>query len=85
MARTNFTQTWDSLREKRNAKLQDSDWTQMADAPLTNSKKTEWATYRQQLRELPNTLQAHSGFVSEEKSNPYDGTCGTGSWPTKPS
>ena len=30
-----------------------SDWTQAADSPLTNSKKAEWATYRQALRDLP--------------------------------
>ena len=26
----------------------------MPDSPLTDSKKTEWATYRQQLRDIPN-------------------------------
>ena len=30
-----------------------ADWTQAADSPLTNSKKAEWATYRQALRDLP--------------------------------
>jgi len=37
----------------RNTALEDSDWTQLTDAPLTSSKKTEWATYRQSLRDLP--------------------------------
>lgn len=41
------------LRDKRNARLKTSDWTQMPDSPLTDSKKQEWATYRQQLRDLP--------------------------------
>ena len=41
------------LREIRNKLLSGSDWTQAADSPLSNSKKTEWATYRQALRDLP--------------------------------
>ena len=46
-------ETIDSLRNKRNSLLSQSDWTQMPDSPVTDSKKTEWATYRQQLRDLP--------------------------------
>lgn len=45
--------TMQYLRDKRNQKLLISDWTQMPDSPLTESKKQEWATYRQQLRDLP--------------------------------
>ena len=40
------------VRMIRNAKLAESDWTQGADSPLTDSKKTEWATYRQSLRDI---------------------------------
>ena len=29
-----------------------SDWTQAVDAPISDAKKAEWATYRQQLRDL---------------------------------
>ena len=43
----------DEIRETRNYRLRASDWTQMPDAPLSDSKKLEWATYRQQLRDLP--------------------------------
>ena len=46
---------WDALLEKRNNRLIDSDWTQMPDSPLSDSKKAEWATYRQQLRDLPSS------------------------------
>ncbi len=42
-----------SVRATRNQKLTDTDWTQMADSPLASDKKTEWATYRQSLRDLP--------------------------------
>jgi len=46
------------LREERDEKLVDSDWTQASDhsSPLANDKKTEWATYRQALRVLPETV-----------------------------
>ena len=43
------------LRANRDAKLMNSDWTQLADVPLTDSKKAEWATYRQSLRDITNT------------------------------
>ena len=46
-------ETMQYLRDKRNDKLIASDWTQMSDSPLSESKKQEWATYRQQLRDLP--------------------------------
>lgn len=42
------------MRKLRNIFLRASDWTQMADSPLTAEKKAEWATYRQALRDLPN-------------------------------
>ena len=46
------------LRNKRNELLKQSDWTQMNDCPLSDSKKQEWATYRQLLRDLPSTNQS---------------------------
>ena len=55
MALTDFTVVWQEIRRKRDARLQGSDWTQYPDSPLSDSKKTEWATYRQTLRDLPNT------------------------------
>ena len=45
--------SWDRLRRERNALLVSSDWTQAADSPLTDEAKTEWATYRETLRNLP--------------------------------
>lgn len=41
------------LRKLRDNLLNISDWTQVADSPLADSKKAEWATYRQTLRDLP--------------------------------
>lgn len=41
------------LRDYRNSLLSQSDWTQFNDSPLTSEQKTAWATYRQELRDLP--------------------------------
>lgn len=40
-------------RDRRNALLRSSDWTQLTDNVLTETQRTEWADYRQQLRDLP--------------------------------
>lgn len=53
---------------RRNALLVESDWTQLADAPFNVEQKSDWAAYRQQLRNL--TDQA--GFPNNIM------------WPTKP-
>jgi hypothetical protein len=58
-------------RAKRGSFLFDSDWTQMPDSPLSDSKKTEWRTYRQSLRDLP----THSNWPELADSD----------WPTPPS
>lgn len=47
--------TLEILRLKRDALLIESDWTQINDSPLTDTRKTEWATYRQALRDLPSS------------------------------
>jgi hypothetical protein len=44
-----------SVRSLRSDKLKDSDWTQVADAPVD---KAAWATYRQELRDI----SAQAGF-----------------------
>ena len=44
-----------SIRSQRTDKLKDSDWTQVADAPVD---KAAWATYRQALRDIT----AQTGF-----------------------
>ena len=45
----------DKMRRVRKDLLQECDITQLADAPLTDAKKAEWATYRQALRDMPIT------------------------------
>jgi len=44
---------WDLVRVNRTNLLKESDWTQGTDSPLTDSKKAEWVTYRQSLRNIP--------------------------------
>jgi hypothetical protein len=43
------------IRQTRNYLLQQCDWTQMPDSPLTDTKRAEWATYRQALRDITET------------------------------
>jgi len=45
--------TLQQIRNKRFYMLAASDWTQVPDSPISTEKKAEWATYRQQLRDLP--------------------------------
>jgi len=44
------------VRGERDAELVRSDWTQTNDAPLTDANKKAWAKYRQQLRDLPESI-----------------------------
>jgi hypothetical protein len=46
---------WSSVRQQRSGLLDQSDWTQMPDAPLPTEHRTQWAQYRQALRDI--TLQ----------------------------
>ena len=62
------------VREQRNKKLVESDWSQGADVPV--GIKTTYQTYRQELRDLPSNSSKwtmdDNGIVSID-------------WPTKPS
>jgi hypothetical protein len=51
---TEPTVSIDELRVMRDALLGVSDFTQLADSPFNDEEKIEWATYRQELRDLPN-------------------------------
>jgi len=57
------------VRIERNYRLTDTDWTRMDDNGLSTSKKTEWKTYRQALRDITKTATSMDDVV----------------WPTKPS
>ena len=60
---------WMKLRNERDDLLLFSDFTQLADTGLTDSKKAEWVTYRKSLKDLPANTR--------DPANP--------TWPTKPS
>jgi hypothetical protein len=55
--------SWDRFRRERDALLVSSDWSQGNDSPLTDEVKTSWATYRQELRDLPETYSSDPNAV----------------------
>ncbi len=57
------------IREERNRRLFECDWTQGADSPLTEEKKEEWRQYRQALRDLVSNITTPGSVI----------------WPIKPS
>jgi hypothetical protein len=52
------------LKRKRNQMLASCDWTQVPDAPVDQAA---WATYRQQLRDLPASTTDPSNVVWPER------------------
>ena len=63
------------LREERNIRLQETDWTQYRDVTLSND--SDWQTYRQSLRDLP--ASASPKLLSDGSLDMSSVT-----WPTKP-
>lgn len=53
--------TWDDIKERRNALLLESDYTQMPDVSLAN--KADWATYRQALRDIPQNFSSPAEVI----------------------
>jgi hypothetical protein len=49
--------SWANLRSERNALLVSTDWTQASDSPLTDEVQASWATHRQELRDLPESVE----------------------------
>lgn len=66
------------LRMERDRLLAECDWTQGADSPLSDSQKSEWATYRQSLRDITTTYST----VPLCPKGMLD--WGQITWPTKP-
>lgn len=54
---------WTVVKDRRHGLLNASDWTQSADSPLSDTKKAEWATYRQKLRDLPETYSGETDLL----------------------
>jgi hypothetical protein len=58
--------TWDDIRLQRDSLLGASDWTQVADAPLTAADRQAWADYRQALRDVPQDFDSPDDVVWPE-------------------
>ena len=67
---------WGELRDIRDWKLLNCDWTQLPNAPLTESEKQAWEVYRQALRDLPENITDPKPLVLDQ-NHP--------SWPVPPS
>ena len=50
------TYSYANLRAERNEMLMRSDWTQLPNSGLSEEKKAAWETYKQALRDLPETM-----------------------------
>lgn len=57
------------IRATRNQLLNSCDWTQAVDCTI--AKKTEWATYRQALRDLPSTITEPRTFSAYPNNPDY--------------
>jgi hypothetical protein len=55
--------SWKYLRTIRNDKIAECDWTQLSDSPLSAQQKSDWASYRQQLRDIPQTYEKAQDVV----------------------
>ena len=56
------------IRKIRNTLLKETDWTQLEDAPFTDSDKNLWKIYRQELRDVPSQIGFPTNII----------------WPSKP-
>ena len=78
IAELNAGVAYKALRDERNRRLAETDWTQLKDVDLDIIRERDWNNYRQALRDLP------------DKSNPKLDSRGildvsSVTWPTKPS
>jgi len=62
----NMKEHYEDLRSYRNQELTATDWTQGVDSPFDSSKKTEWQTYRNNLRNLPESAKAPIWFETSD-------------------
>ena len=67
-----LAEEWKRIRAERTRLLAETDWTQGNDSPLTDAKKTAWATYRTSLMTLPEDQKSKTKYSDI-------------TWPTQPS
>lgn len=61
------SQRWGDIREHRDRLIQETDWTQTIDCPLSDDKKAEFSVYRKALRDIPQTYSDPDSVVWPEK------------------
>jgi hypothetical protein len=60
-------EAWRKIREERNQLLGESDYMILADAPVDETQKQEWTTYRQALRDIPQDYDSPDEVVYPDK------------------
>ena len=58
---------WVKVRKERNQLLKDSDYIMVSDAPVGETQKQEWTTYRQALRDIPQDYDSPDEVVYPTK------------------
>ena len=72
----------DLIRIKRDELLSKCDFVLMPDYPITAEKVSEWRIYRQDLRDITNTIDKSSLVIVLEETGELD--IGGFTWPTPP-
>ena len=80
IAELNAAEPMRLLREDRNRKLTETDWTQYRDVSLSND--SDWQIYRQSLRDLPQDFSPIIDIITEDG---YPIVKEQTDWPEKPS
>ena len=60
-------QRWKIIRNERDKLLKESDYLILADAPVDETQKQEWTTYRQALRDIPQDYDSPDEVVYPDK------------------
>ena len=60
-------QRWKIIRNERDKLLKESDYLILADAPVNETQKQEWTTYRQALRDIPQDYDSPDEVVYPDK------------------
>lgn len=58
-----ISKTWKKVRDERAFKLLSCDWTQLDDCPLSAELKSDWAEYRQDLRDITDAYDTPDDVV----------------------
>ena len=78
VAELNAAEPLNLLRQERNKRIAETDWTQLKDIDLDIIRERNWKNYRQALRDLPSK--------SKPKLDDYGGLdMSSVTWPDKPS